>query len=64
MEQNRIIELLEEQNTILREQLNEQKIINQQIFEMLKTLNLSLQVNSMAQNKQTMPEDELSKAFR
>lgn len=57
MEQNKIIELLEEQNKILKEQLNEQKIINQQIFEMLKALNVSIQLSNMAQNKQTTPEE-------
>ncbi len=35
----------------------EQKIINQQMFEMLKVLNVSIQLSNMTQNKQTTPEE-------
>lgn len=35
----------------------EQKLINQQMFEMLKALNVSIQLSNMTQNKQTPPEE-------
>lgn len=35
----------------------EQKIINQQMFEMLKVLNVSIQLSNMTQNKQITPEE-------
>ena len=35
----------------------EQKIINQQMFEMLKVLNVSIQLSNMTQNKQTTLEE-------
>ncbi len=35
----------------------EQKIINQQMVEMLKVLNVSIQLSNMTQNKQTTPEE-------
>ena len=34
-----------------------QKIINQQMFEILKVLNVSIQLSNMTQNKQTTPEE-------
>ncbi len=35
----------------------EQKIINQQMVEVLKALNVSIQLSNMTQNKQTTPEE-------
>lgn len=35
----------------------EQKIINQQMVEMLKVLNVSIQLSNMTQNKQTTLEE-------
>lgn len=35
----------------------EQKIINQQMVEVLKVLNVSIQLSNMTQNKQTTPEE-------
>lgn len=35
----------------------EQKLINQQMVEVLKALNVSIQLSNMTQNKQTTPEE-------
>lgn len=54
----RKIELLEKQNAILQAQLNEQRILNQQINEMPKTMNDSLSMNGMTKNEQPSQDVE------
>lgn len=63
METNKVIELLEKQNAILQAQLNEQRMLNQQMYEMLKAMSVALNINSVAQ-KTPEPEEELPIAFR
>lgn len=63
METNKVIELLEKQNAILQAQLNEQRMLNQQMYEMLKAMSVALNINNVAQ-KTPEPEEELSIAFR
>lgn len=63
METNKVIELLEKQNAILQAQLNEQRMLNQQMCEMLKAMSVALNINNVAQ-KTPEPEEELPIAFR
>lgn len=63
METNKVIELLEKQNAILQAQLNEQRMLNQQMYEMLKAMSVALNINNVAQ-KAPEPEEELPIAFR
>ena len=58
METNKVIELLEKQNAILQAQLNEQRMLNQQMYEMLKAMSVALNINNVAQ-KPPEPEEEL-----
>lgn len=53
---NRVISLLEEQNAILKAQLAEQKMVNQQMFEMLKMMSAALNLSGMNINQ--VPEQE------
>ena len=55
---NNIISLLAEQNEILKAQLSEQKMINQQMFEILKAISVSLNLNSMNINQSSKEEQE------
>lgn len=55
---NNIISLLAEQNEILKAQLSEQRMINQQMFEMLKAISASLNLNSMNINQNSKEEQE------
>ena len=63
METNKVIELLEKQNIILQAQLNEQRMLNQQMYEMLKAMSVALNINNVAQ-KTPEPEEELPIDFR
>ena len=63
METNKVIELLEKQNAILQAQLNEQRMLNQQMYEMLKAMSVALNINNVAQ-KTPEPEEELPIVFR
>ena len=63
METNKVIELLEKKNAILQAQLNEQRMLNQQMYEMLKAMSVALNINNVAQ-KTPEPEEELPTAFR
>lgn len=63
METNKVIELLEKQNAILQAQLNEQRMLNQQMYEMLKAMSVALNINNVAQ-KTPEPEEKLPIAFR
>lgn len=63
METNKVIELLEKQNAILQAQLNEQRMLNQQMYEMLKAMSVALNINNVEQ-KTPEPEEELPIAFR
>ena len=63
METNKVIELLEKQNIILQAQLNEQRMLNQQMYEMLKAMSVALNINNVAQ-KTPEPEEKLPIAFR
>lgn len=63
---NRVISLLEEQNAILKAQLAEQKMVNQQMFEMLKMMSAALNLSGMNVNQvpeQQEQESESLKAF-
>ena len=53
---NRVVSLLEEQNAILKAQFAEQKIVNQQMFEMLKMMSAALNLSGMNMNQ--VPEQE------
>lgn len=53
---NRVISLLEEQNAILKAQLAEQKMVNQQMFEMLKMMSAALNLSGM--NVKQVPEQQ------
>ena len=55
---NNTISLLAEQNEILKAQLSEQRMINQQMFEMLKAISASLNLNSMNINQNSKEEQE------
>ena len=55
---NNIISLLAEQNEILKAQLSEQRMINQQMFEILKAISASLNLNSMNINQNSKEEQE------
>lgn len=55
---NNIISLLAEQSEILKAQLSEQKMINQQMFEILKAISVSLNLNSMNINQNSKEEQE------
>ena len=58
---NNIISLLAEQNEILKAQLSEQRMINQQMFEMLKAISASLNLNSMNINQNSKEEVDIEK---
>ena len=63
---NRVVSLLEEQNAILKAQLAEQKMVNQQMFEMLKMMSAALNLSGMNVNQvpeQQEQESESLKAF-
>ena len=55
---NNITSLLAEQSEILKAQLSEQKMINQQMFEILKAISVSLNLNSMNINQSSKEEQE------
>lgn len=55
---NRVISLLEEQNAILKAQLAEQKMVNQQMFEMLKMMSAALNLSGMNVNQVPKQEQE------
>lgn len=55
---NNITSLLAEQNEILKAQLSEQRMINQQMFEILKAISASLNLNSMNINQNSKEEQE------
>ena len=63
METNKVIELLEKQNIILQAQLNEQRMLNQQMYEMLKAMSVALNINSVVQ-KTPEPEEQVPTSFR
>ena len=55
---NNIISLLAEQNEILKAQQSEQRMINQQMFEILKAISVSLNLNSMNINQNSKEEQK------
>jgi hypothetical protein len=63
METNRVIELLEKQNAILQAQLNEQRMLNQQMYEMIRAMSVALNINSVVQ-KTPEPEEQEPTSFR
>lgn len=58
MYEGRILEALEEQNNILKQQLREQKMINQQMFQLLQQISMALGLNGQVMNQPAQQSQE------
>lgn len=56
---NRILETLVEQNEILKKQLREQQVINQQMFQLIQQMNIALKLSNTVNYEQTEQRDDV-----